>query len=133
MARTSIERLGVGLLMLGLIMVSLVLAPDQQNQAQAQAMPPVVSARVFNEAPQAIHVLVTNQGRQILFNSQMNPGGQLYFQVPARTCREVLRISLDGKPEQSIAGNLCPESYPDEQKTIYLSSNEVLILGEDRD
>lgn len=131
MARTSIQRISVGLIMLAFVIISILVISTQQGEAQV--MPSTTQARVFSEQPDAVHVLVMNRAKKILLNSQVNPGEQMYFRVPLRTCAEHLLISLNGAPAENITGNLCPEHFPDEEKTIYLSRNEVVILGEDRD
>lgn len=75
----------------------------------------------------------TVEGQQLLNAADVGLGEPVPFRVNRGDCDRTIYVWINGR-RHSVTGNLCPENYPDEVKTLVLPrTGRPLAVGEDRD
>lgn len=132
------QRLGLGALFLAVIVAACSLMQTRAEPLdEGIFIPPVipahaVKASVYNDegnVPVTIRVTDEANGKDLVPEQALAPGGIIPFTLPAGRCNASLLVWVNG--EVRHLHNFCPENYPDEQKTLYLPG--VVIVGEDRE
>lgn len=93
-----------------------------------------IEARLFNQSEGTVQVRVQSAGRDLFSEQRVTPQSEVTFRMERGNCRNLLQAWVNGRHYSRIQGNLCPENYPDEMKTIVILADQPPIaVGEDRD